>query len=411
MSNPLPADEFSCILIVHNRYRVGNPAGEDNAYEQERDMLEHLGIRVITYERSNDEVGARDLRGVVRTLAGMTYSNRTYKDLAEIARVHRPSVAHFHNTFPLISSSGYLACNRAGIPVVQTLHNYRLLCPAATFYRDGSPCEACSPKSFVPAIKHGCYRSTVGSVAVARMLTTNWRRKIYLDKVDQYIALTNFAARKFASAGIPPESISIKPNFVRMTTAEGAGDGGYAAFVGKFVPEKGVRTLLEAWRGIPQIPLKMIGTGPLDAELREFAAAHKLNVHFEGMLGRQSVIERVRAAAFVVVPSEWYEGFPLVIVEAYACGTPVLASDIGGLTELIRPGITGDLFAPHNPDAIRERAKALWAHPDLKQKMRQAARSTYLKSFTEEKNSEALLAIYRRAIAARRGTSVRNHSA
>jgi len=401
-ANPTAATPPRTVLLVHNRYRAGTPAGEDNAVDQEAAMLERSGIRVVRYERSNDEVAEGNPLAVLQAAATMSYSRRTVAELARLIDQTSPDVAHFHNTFPLITTSGYYACREAGVPVVQTLHNYRLLCARSTMYRDGRPCHLCTPRSFLPAVRHRCYRSTAGSSAVAWMLFSNWRRKVYTELVDQYIALTRFAARTFIGAGLKAESVSVKPNFVPAPGAPGDGGGGYVAFAGRLVEEKGVHTLLTAWRQVGNVRLKIIGSGPLEGALRQRAAEERLNVEFTGMLPRDQVGEQVARALFLVVPSEWYEGFPLTIVEAYGRGTPVLAARIGGLAELVRPGETGELFEPGEPDSLAGKALELLAHAELRGAMRRACRGWFDAEFTEERNVEALLAVYAKAAQALR---------
>jgi glycosyltransferase involved in cell wall biosynthesis len=385
------------VLLVHNRYRRGAPAGEDNAFDQEVEMLRDAGVEVRVYLRSNDEVQESDPFATAATAFGMTHSRRTVRDLRNITKQFRPEVAHFHNTFPLITASGYIACREAGIPVVQTLHNYRVLCAAATLYRDGATCDLCSPSSHANAIRHRCYRSRVGSFFVARMLEKQWRTGVFTDQVDRYIALTEFAARRFAHAGIARERISIKPNFTRQVPEPGDGAGNYLLFAGKLAAEKGLRTLLDAWRRLSHVPLHIVGTGPLESELRAQAVQQRLNVQFLGMRPRSQTVELMRSATAMVLPSEWYEGFPLVVTEAYASGTPIIASRIGGLPELVHEGSTGLLFEPGNPGALADSVEALWVRRGELGPMRRSCRSAFEAEFSERRNLEMLLAIYARA--------------
>jgi glycosyltransferase involved in cell wall biosynthesis len=385
------------VLLVHNRYRGGAPAGEDNAFDQEVDMLRDAGLDVRTYLRSNDEVEESDPLAAAATAFGMAHSRRTVRDLRAVIAQFRPEVVHFHNTFPLITASGYLACREAAIPVVQTLHNYRILCTATTLYRDGAICALCSPSSHFNAVRYRCYRSRVGSFFVARMLEKQWRSGVYTTHVDRYIALTEFAAQRFAAAGIPRERISIKPNFARDAPEPGDGAGGYVLYAGRLAALKGLGTLLNAWRGLAQVPLRIVGTGPLDSELRTQAAQQGLPIEFLGMRTRAETVELMRGAALLVLPSEWYEGFPLVVSEAYASGTPIVASRIGGLPELIRDGVTGALFEPGDAAALAEVVAALWRRRAELASMRQACRAVFQTELSEGRNLEMLLEIYSRA--------------
>jgi glycosyltransferase involved in cell wall biosynthesis len=390
------AGRIQRVLVIHNRYRRGMPGGEDNAFDQEVEMLRDAGLVVQTYERSNDEVRESNPITAAATAFQMAHSRRTVRDLRRILARFRPDVAHFHNTFPLITASGYSACREAGVPVVQTLHNYRLLCTAATFYRDGSPCTLCTPRSHRLGIKYRCYRSTTGSFFVARMLEKHWRTGVYTSLVDHYIVLTRFAVERFAAAGIDRSRISIKPNFTRHAPEPGNGAGNYALFAGKLSPEKGLRTLLEAWSRLAHVPLKIVGTGPLDSELRARAADRGLNVEFLGMRSRAETIKLMQDAVLLVLPSEWFEGFPLVITESYASGTPVVASRIGGLPELVRDGVTGTLFEPRDPSSLAAAVSGLWQRRDEIAPLRMACRAVFEAELSERRNLQMLLEIYER---------------
>ena len=286
------------ILLIHNFYRSGTPGGEDAVFRQERALLEQAGVEVITYERSNDEVDEGDVTQVARTALRMGWSRPVYRELGELLRRERPALAHIHNTFPLITPSAYAACKDAGVPVVQTLHNYRLVCSAGTFYRDGHVCEVCTSKSPWAAVRHRCYRDSIpGSAAVAWMLYRNWRGGAFTGLIDRYIVLSQFASGRFAAQGVPADRIVIKPNFVDSPEPPSHGGGGYAVFAAHLSEQKGVRTLLQAWRELRDVPLKIVGDGPMMMELRAMAAALDLPVEFLGMRGspagdRRSVCTR-----------------------------------------------------------------------------------------------------------------------
>jgi glycosyltransferase involved in cell wall biosynthesis len=385
------------VLLVHNRYRRGSPAGEDNAFDQEFDMLRDAGLEVRAYQRSNDEVRESNPLAAAATAFRMSHSRRTVRDLRGLIAMFRPDVVHFHNTFPLITASGYFACREVGVPVVQTLHNYRPLCAAGgTLYRAGQVCTECTPTNHRPAVRHRCYRSALGSMFVARMLQRQWQSGVYAEGVDRYIVLSEFAAQRFAAAGIDRDRISIKPNFTREVPEPGAGDGGYAMFAGKLAREKGVGTLLEAWRRLAHVPLKIVGSGPLEGELRARATQLGVQVEFLGMRPRPETIELMRAAAFLVLPSEWFEGFPLVISEAYASGTPIVAARIGGLPEMVRDGVTGALFEPGDPGALAASVEALWLRRGELAPMRHACRQVFEAELSERTNLKLLLDIYAR---------------
>ena len=387
------------ILLIHNFYRSGTPGGEDAVFRQERALLERAGAEVITYERSNDEVDEGDVTQVARTAARMAWSRPVYRELVELLRRERPAVAHIHNTFPLITPSAYAACRDAGVPVVQTLHNYRLVCSAGTFYRDGKVCEICTSSSPWAAVRHRCYRDSMpGSAAVAWMLYRNWRSGAFTRLIDRYIVLSQFAAGRFAAQGVPAERIVIKPNFVDSPEPPSAGGGGYVVFAARLSEEKGVRTLLKAWRSLRDVPLKIVGDGPMRAEMQAMAAADGLPVEFLGMRPRAEVLEIIGGAELQVVCSEWFEGFPLVIVEAFARGTPVIASRIGSLEEIVEDGRTGYHFPPGDAVALADRVRQLWDDSGLRQQLRVGARARFEASYTPEANLQQLLAIYRQLV-------------
>lgn len=384
------------VLLAHNFYRSGTPGGEDNAYRQERALLESRNVEVVTFERSNDDVDRANPIEMFRTAATMSWSRQVYRELRALLNATRPDIAHFHNTFPLISPSAYAACHDSGVPVVQTLHNYRFVCAAATLYRDGFTCEKCLGRSPWPGVLHRCYRgSSAGSTAVAWMLDRNRDRGTYLRLVDRYVALTQFAAGKFVEGGLPRERIRVKPNFVVADRAPGAGGGGYVVYAGRLSIEKGVMTLLEAWRQLPDVRLLIVGEGPLRREMENKARLHGLPVEFLGLQPRERVMDIIARADLEVVTSEWYEGFPLVIVEAFAMGTPVVSSRIGSLGEIVSDGETGFMYEHGNAAALARTVRAALADPAQLRAFRARARARYLELFTPERNFDLLMDVYR----------------
>lgn len=382
------------ILIAHNFYRI--PGGEDEVFRNESALLEDNGHEVIRYTRSNDELDEYGLANRLRMAANAIWSRDTYRDLSQLLKRERPDIVHFHNTHPMISPSGYTAARDAGIPVIQTLHNYRLVCPGALLQRNGKPCETCVGRSPIPGVVHRCYQnSTAASAVVAGTLIWNRMRKRYTDEVSRYIALTEFSASRFINGGIPESQISIKPNFLPHPPAPGEGEGGYALFVGRLSPEKGLHTLLSAWNDIPHIPLHIVGGGPLEAMVRAAADARPGQIYFHGPLPHDQVLSLLRGASCLVTPSEWYEGFPMVILEAYACGTPVLASDIGSLSEVVIEGNTGLKFPPAEPQALASTVMRAFQEPERLQGMRRLARQRYDENYSPEVNYRQLLVIYR----------------
>ncbi|WP_354602771.1 glycosyltransferase family 4 protein [Uliginosibacterium flavum] len=379
------------ILLVHNAYQ--QKGGEDTVVEAELALLRSRGHEVQTLFRHND-----DLQALPRltALQQMFWSSRTRRDLAAAVADFRPDVIHVHNTFPLISPSLYWAADKAGVPVLQTLHNFRLHCPQAMYLRDGKVCEDCLGHVPWRGAVRGCYRgSKVQSAALAGMLTAHRALGTWQHKVTRYIALNEFCRSKFIEGGLPAERILIKPNFVDFEAPESRERSGFL-FVGRLSAEKGVATLAEACRLNP-VAVRVAGSGPEADLLTDLPGVMCLG----GLSGEQVRTEMSQAAA-LVLPSIWYENFPRTLVEAFGCGLPVIASRIGALAELIEDGVTGLLFEPGNAEDLAGKMRWAMANPERMGEMGRAARVRYEAHYTAEKNYEQLMAIYREAIAAKR---------
>ena len=390
------------IVLCHNFYRL--EGGEDRVFADERALLESYGHDVIQFTKHND--ATQDMSRV--GLAASTIWNRkTATQLRQIVRRERADVVHFHNTLPLISPSAYYAARRGGAAVVQTLHNYRMMCPKAIFFRDGGICESCLGKSIpTPAILHGCYRdSRAATAAVVGMLTTHRAMKTYRRVVDTYIALSQFSRQKHILGGLPAEKIMVKPNFVSPDPGDGSGNGGFAMYLGRLSPEKGIDTLLAAWsRMESRVPLKIVGDGPLAPQVREAASQHD-QIEYLGQKSTDEVTQLIGEAALLVLPSVNFEGFPKTIVEAFSRGTPIVASRLGAMQEFIEDGVTGRHFEPGDADDLAAKVEQLFANRDTLQSMRWPARCEYTEKYTAEQNYHMLMNIYQRALA-RRGRTV-----
>jgi glycosyltransferase involved in cell wall biosynthesis len=382
------------ILVAHNFYK--QPGGEDQCLAAELAMLRAHGHEVIEYCLRNDSI---DSMSRWRVAAGTTWSRSAYREVRELLRARRPQVAYFINTFPLISPAAYYAARAEGVPVVQALHNFRLLCPNALLFRDGRVCEDCLGKSVPwPSVVHKCYRaSRAASATVATMLATHRALGTWRDAVDVYIALTEFSRRKFIEGGLPAEKIVVKPNFIYPDPGPGSGKGGYALFVGRLSGEKGVATLFRAWKELAgSVPLKIVGDGPLEGIVAD-AATKNAAIQWLGRQSLDEVYALIGDAMFLVLPSECYEQFPRVVIEAFAKGTPLLASNLGAMAELVDNGRTGLHFEPGNAADMAAKAGRLLAAPNELLDMRQAARQEYEEKYTAESNHQALMAIYERA--------------
>jgi glycosyltransferase involved in cell wall biosynthesis len=287
--------------------------------------------------------------------------------------------------------------------VVQTLHNFRFFCPGALFLRDGKPCEECVDKGLLQSVRHRCYRGSLAATAtLASMLAMHRALGTYAHHIDRYIALTQFAKSKMIRGGIDASKLAVKPNFVPDPPPAGAGAGGYVAYVGRLLHGKGTETLLAAWRQLPDVKLKIVGDGALRGTLEAAARDARLDIEFTGRLPRCAVLEIVAAAEFLIVPSEWYEGFPMVIAESFACGTPVLAARIGSLQELVLDGIHGGQFEAGNHEDLARHVRSMLADDIALRRMRLNVRSYFEANLSEDQNYAQLMAVYSHVLRAER---------
>lgn len=379
------------VLVAHNTYQ--QRGGEDVVFEQESSALAMAGVDVRRFLVRNDHI--RGLAG--RLAAGRTViSNRKpIADLIAAVEAFKPDLVHIHNFFPTLSPASIEAVVQRNIPVVQTLHNYRLICSGAALLRDGRPCEECVGNSKLPGIIHGCYRrSRIGSGLVSvigpylKRLLTKYPHALTL------VALTEFAKSRFVADGFPAERIAVRGNAIADPGCGLLERERRIVYVGRLSPEKGVDTLLAAAGGVEAV-VEIIGEGPNRKRLEATAPP---NVIFRGQLARNQVFERIKSAAALVVPSRWYEGFPMVVLEAMGTGTPTLASRLGSLSEILADGKTGLLFPPDDKQALRAGLSRLLADPDLGKRLGMDARNHFLARYSEEKGLEALKDIYKRSL-------------
>ncbi len=383
------------ILVVHNYYK--QPGGEDQVFRSEVELLRNRGHEVFTLEATNDEIpdnpSIKDSLAVARDTV---WSYRGYRLVYEAVARNSIDIVHFHNTFTRISPAAYWAAKRAGARVVQTLHNYRLFCLNAQFYRDHRVCEDCLHKPVPwPGVWHRCYRqSRLGSTTVAVMLTLHRGLRTFSTYVDAYIVLTEFARLKVINGGLSPQKVYVKPNFLLDDPGQGPHLGGYALFVGRLSEEKGVSVLLEAWSDLSlDVPLRIVGDGPLSGKVAT-AAQHDRRIEYLGRLTQGEVRHQMRDAAVLIVPSLWYEAFPMVVVEAYACGLPVVGSKIGSLDSLIEDGIQGVKYPPGDHKSLADNISCLLSHPNKLAEMSLNARRTYEDNYNADANYNALMHIY-----------------
>jgi glycosyltransferase involved in cell wall biosynthesis len=381
------------ILVAHNRYQ--QTGGEDTVVAEEVRMLQHRGHLVHQYTVNNDGITGVWQQAVAA--ARSFYSVQASREISNLLASFRPDILHVHNFFPTISPAIFFASGKHRVPVVQTLHNYRLLCANATLFREGRPCEDCVvQRSFVPGVRHACYRgSRAGSAIVGASTSVHSALGTWKNRVDRYIALTQFGAQKLGNGPIPMEKIRIKPNFA-ADQGSGHGQGGFALYVGRLSSEKGVETLLAADRlGHLPLPVHIVGDGPLLAEVERACAHPDSRVVYLGRMPRSEVVEQMKCATVLLVPSLCYEGFPMAMVEALAFGLPIIASRIGGLPEIVQDGHSGLLFEPGNPSALLQALSTFVCDTSRIEAMRKASRGQFDLHYTEHKNYEILMEIYR----------------
>ncbi len=386
------------VLLVHNFYR--EPGGEDYVFRAEAAVLARNGHDVATFERSST-AATDSFAGILRTAVGAPWAAKNARDLErEIVRF-RPDLVHFHNIFPLISPAAYYACRRQRVPVVQTLHNYRLICPKADLYRAGAVCEACVGRRFAwPAIRHRCYRGSAGgSAALATTLALHHQIGTWSNLVDRYVALTAFARDKIVAGGFPADRMTVKPNFLLDPPARRKGLGDYAIFIGRLTEEKGLRTLMAAWEGL-EIPLRILGSGPLSGELERWAAA-RTNVSVEGRVEHRLAMKELEGARFFVLPSHWYEGFPIAVLEAMAAGVPTLATGHGSLATIVNEESGGLLFPLRDASALATQALRLWKDSALNTTLSDRAAATFAREFDAAAGYQRLMQLYDEAVGAR----------
>lgn len=382
------------VLIVHNYYQV--PGGEDSVVANEKKMLEDYGHEVFMYARHNDEIKEMGLLKKLMIPFNTIYNLKTKRDIEKIVRENNIDIVHVHNTLPLISPSVYVGAKKAGAKVVQTIHNFRLLCPAATFVKDNKICEDCINKSLICAIKGRCYRnSLIQTIICVLMLKINRIIGSY-DKVDNYIALTDFNKDKLKKI-IDEDKIIIKPNFIKDNSnvkIKNEDERKYFMFLGRLDKLKGIDKLIIAWKEIRDEELIVVGKGPEEEKIKKYINENQINnVKLLGFKEKKDVMEILAYAKALIVPSQWYEGFPMTIVEALSVGTPIITTDIGNIKDVGEKSL----------GTIRTTSSNMWAKEiidindanKLQVKILEARR-TYEEYYSEKQNYLSILNIYER---------------
>lgn len=351
------------ILLVHSAYQQFG--GEDSVVKAETELLQQHGDDVRIYSRHNDEI--KQFGGVQKALffPQTIYSWKTANDLEAVVKEFQPEVAFIHNVYPLISPAAYHKLHALGVPAVQVLHNFRPFCPNGFYYTQGRICEACKDGDYLNAVRNRCYKdSRVFSGLYAAMLGLN-RMAGMVQKISGFICLTEFFRIKMREAGVPESKLFVRPNFVDAPPLNGqtpAND--YVLYMGRLSPEKGCRTLIRAFEQLPNVKLKILGSGPMEQELRDEVAQKGLrNIEFLGFKTGADKLTVLRNALCLVLPSEWYENFPVTVLEAFMAAKPVIASRMGGLPYIVEEGKSGLLFESGKPEELAKKIRRLVDHP------------------------------------------------
>lgn len=396
------------VVIVHNAYP--QYGGEDTVVANETAMLERHGYDVVPWIVPTEESGILNL---IRCGLSAVWNPFAARQLKLLLKREKPDIVHCHNTFPLLSPSIFAACHKVGIPVVQTIHNYRHICPAGGFFRDGKNCEECMGKRFPsPALKHRCYRSSRIASAIPAMTAYTQRiRRTFERDVDALIALNLFGKEKLIEGGLPADRVVIKPNFCLDPELNDPGSSPEEkpftlCFAGRLSTDKGIGVLLDAWTNFtkaletgstPHPRLRIMGVGEMEDRVAT-AAGQCPGIEYLGSLSHKDTVSEIAQADGLVCPSIWYEGMPMTLLEAFSVGTPVIASRIGGLPEMVQEGVNGLLFAPGDKKQLEAHFHTLHSAPELIAAMGSSAREIHDGRYAETVNFPLLDSIYRDVI-------------
>ena len=394
------------ILLTHNYYGSASPSGENQVFEAEGKLLRQHGHEVSEYLRHSDDLRAKGMWGAVQGALSTPWNLFAAKAMRQTVTANRPDVVHVHNTFPLLSPAIFHAIGHRAVRVL-TLHNYRLFCPAAIPMREGKVCTEClDTRSSWPALRHGCYRhSRAATLPLALSVSLHRSLGTWAKEVDAFIALSDFQRELMIEAGLPAHKVHVKANFYpgSPTLAPLECRAPYVVFAGRLSAEKGVATLLRAWRawGSSAPELRLVGDGDLRPELERLA--DNLPVRFLGQVVGAAAQRQIAGARLLVLPSLCYEGFPMVVREAFAFGTPAAVSNIGPLPSIVRHGVSGVVFEPSNPESLLHEVRRVWETPGMLEQLGKGARTEFEGKYTEDANYAMLMNIYERAIAVSRG--------
>lgn len=392
------------VLLVHNYYGSSAPSGENQVFEAEGNLLRQRNHEVHEFLRHSDAIRAKGIRGAVQGALSTPWNPFAAKKIGQAVETIHPEVVHVHNTFPLLSPSIFHSIGHRAARVL-TLHNYRLFCPAAIPMRAGRACTDCLDSHSVwPSLQHGCYRnSRLATLPLAANVALHRNLGTWTKQVDAFIALTEFQRDRMIEAGLPENVVHVKPNFypgnpLVLPWAERRNN---VVFAGRLTAEKGVLALVKAWLlwGSSAPELRIVGDGDLRAQLEQLAATvPEVPIRFLGQMSATATQEEIARARLLVLPSECFEGFPMVVREAFAFGTPTAASNIGPLPSIVQQGKNGVVFEPANPQSLLNVVHSVWGGGDELEQLAKGARHSYEALYNEDANYNMLMTIYERAM-------------
>jgi glycosyltransferase involved in cell wall biosynthesis len=363
------------VLLVHSAYQQFG--GEDSVVRAETELLQSHGDEVVPYTRRNDETKNFNVVQKALFFPQSIYSWKTSGEIADVVRRVKPDVAFVHNIYPLISPSAYHTLHAMGVPTVQVLHNFRPFCPNGLFYTQGQVCEACKGGNYLNAVRKRCFKDSYTLSGLYALTLGLNRLAGMVDKISAFICLTEFFRIKMREAGVPDSKLFVRPNFVRapVLPADEKTGNGYALFMGRLSPEKGCWTLIHAFEKLPTVQLKIVGTGPMEQELRDYIRDKNLqNIALLGFKSGTEKWEILRNSFCLLVPSEWYENFPVTVLEGFMAAKPVIASRMGGLPYIVEEGKSGRLFEAGQAGELAEKVQYLADHPEEAARMGECGR-------------------------------------
>lgn len=383
------------VLLVHGAYQ--QYGGEDSVVKAETELLQSHGDEVILYGRHNDEIKDFSVLQKALFVPQSIYSWKTSSEIDDVVRRVRPDVAFIHNVYPLISPSVYHALHALRVPAVQVLHNFRPFCPNGLFYTQGHVCEACKGGNYLNAVKNRCFRGSVALSSLYGLMLGLNRMAGMVDKISGFICLTEFFKIKMREIGIPDSKLFVRPNFVRppALSVENQSGNGYALFMGRLSPEKGCWTLIHAFEQLPGVQLKIVGTGPMEQELRDYIRNKGIqNIEMLGFKAGEEKWQILRNALCLVLPSEWYENFPVTALEGFMAAKPVVASRMGGLPYIVEDGTSGLLFDAGQVGELAQRIQYLVEHTAEAVTMGRRGRYLVETKYGPEEGYENLMGVF-----------------